>query len=168
MGLSIGYPSLRDRQKKSLDFLLKLRASSLKSCTHRAIRWCTSPSVSSTPSTARTEAARISARCFSNSRGQIIPTEISIYEDLGQEALARFRNEARTLASLQHPNVASIYGLEEVGDAVVYLSAESGQWVTGQVLGVCGGMSTAQGDDFEEVNRMTYGDEVMDSVMGKG
>ncbi|MEM8609220.1 MAG: SDR family oxidoreductase [Myxococcota bacterium] len=56
---------------------------------------------------------------------------------------------------------------EEVGDAVVYLSAESGRWVTGQILGVCGGMSIAQGDDFEELNRMMYGDEVMDGVMGK-
>ena len=56
---------------------------------------------------------------------------------------------------------------EEVGDAVVYLSADSGKWVTGQILGVCGGMSIPQGDDFEELNRMMYGDELMDSVMGK-
>lgn len=56
---------------------------------------------------------------------------------------------------------------EEVGDAVVYLSASSGQWVTGQVFSVCGGMSIPRGDDFEELNRMMYGDELMDSVMGK-
>lgn len=56
---------------------------------------------------------------------------------------------------------------EEVGDAVVYLSAATGRWVTGQVVGVCGGMSIPQGDDFEELNRMMYGDEVMDAVMGK-
>lgn len=56
---------------------------------------------------------------------------------------------------------------EEVGDAVVYLSADTGKWVTGQILGVCGGMSIPQGDDFEELNRMMYGDELMDSVMGK-
>jgi NAD(P)-dependent dehydrogenase (short-subunit alcohol dehydrogenase family) len=56
---------------------------------------------------------------------------------------------------------------QEVGDAVVYLSADSGNWVTGQVLSVCGGMSISQGDDFEELNRMMYGDELMDAVMGK-
>lgn len=56
---------------------------------------------------------------------------------------------------------------QEVGDAVVYLSADTGKFVTGQILSVCGGMSIAQGDDFEELNRMMYGDEVMDSVMGK-
>jgi len=56
---------------------------------------------------------------------------------------------------------------EEVGDAIVYLSGDMGKWVTGQVFSVCGGLSIPQGDDFEEINRMMYGDEVMDACMGK-
>jgi Tol biopolymer transport system component len=41
---------------------------------------------------------------------KILPTELSG----DPERIARFDREARTLASLQHPNVASIYGFEEV------------------------------------------------------
>ena len=40
---------------------------------------------------------------------KILPTELSG----DPERTARFEREARTLASLQHPNVASIYGFEE-------------------------------------------------------
>ena len=43
---------------------------------------------------------------------KLLPPEFS--DD--PERLARFEREARTLASLQHPNVASIYGFEHVGE----------------------------------------------------
>jgi len=55
---------------------------------------------------------------------------------------------------------------EEVGDGVVYLSSDMGKWVTGQIFSICGGLSIPQGDDFEEINRMMYGDEVMDACIG--
>ncbi|MDX2472847.1 MAG: protein kinase [Candidatus Krumholzibacteria bacterium] len=44
---------------------------------------------------------------------KVLPTEMS--QD--PERLARFDREARTLATLQHANVASIYGFESAGDA---------------------------------------------------
>ena len=50
---------------------------------------------------------------------KILPTEMSG----DPERTARFDREARTLASLQHPNVASIYGFEEV-DGVRFLVME--------------------------------------------
>lgn len=84
------------------------------------------------------------------------------------EALAENFSDEFLAGLVRHTPLGRGGEPEEVGDAVVYLSADSGKWVTGQILGVCGGMSIPQGDDFEELNRMMYGDELMDSVMGKG
>jgi NAD(P)-dependent dehydrogenase (short-subunit alcohol dehydrogenase family) len=55
---------------------------------------------------------------------------------------------------------------EEIGDAVAYFSAESGAWVTGQVLAVDGGMMLPEGVSFEKLCRKLYGDEVMDNAAG--
>ena len=43
---------------------------------------------------------------------KVLPTEMS----KDPERLARFDREARSLATLQHDNVASIYGFETAGD----------------------------------------------------
>jgi NAD(P)-dependent dehydrogenase (short-subunit alcohol dehydrogenase family) len=56
---------------------------------------------------------------------------------------------------------------EEIGDAVVYFSAESGAWVTGQVLAVDGGMVIPEGVSFEKLCRKLYGDETMDLCTGR-
>ena len=41
------------------------------------------------------------------------------------ERLARFKREAQLLASLNHPNIAAIYGLEEHADVVSGLSGNN-------------------------------------------
>jgi NAD(P)-dependent dehydrogenase (short-subunit alcohol dehydrogenase family) len=55
---------------------------------------------------------------------------------------------------------------DEIGDAVVYFSADSGAWVTGQVLAVDGGMEIPEGVSFENLCRRMYGDGLMDECTG--
>jgi NAD(P)-dependent dehydrogenase (short-subunit alcohol dehydrogenase family) len=65
------------------------------------------------------------------------------------------------ITPLRRPGAA-----EEIGDAVLYFSAESGAWVTGQILAVDGGMVIPEGVSFEKLCRKLYGDEVMDACRG--
>ena len=59
---------------------------------------------------------------------KILPAEFA----RNPERLARFRREARTLASLNHPNIAAIYGLEESGEAdVLVLELVEGETLRG-------------------------------------
>lgn len=56
---------------------------------------------------------------------------------------------------------------EEIGDAVLYFSAASGAWVTGQVLSVDGGMDQSPGVDFERLARAMYGDAAIDTCCAR-
>ncbi len=47
------------------------------------------------------------------------------------ERLARFQREAEVLASLNHPNIAAIYGLEESeGTKALVMELVEGHWTT--------------------------------------
>lgn len=59
-------------------------------------------------------------------------------------------------------------GGEEIGNAIVYLASPAGQWVTGQILGVDGGLTVWQGVSFEPVARLVYGDDAIDAIQRPG
>lgn len=51
---------------------------------------------------------------------------------------------------------------DDVADTAVYLATEQSRWVTGQVIGVDGGMSLHV-HDYEQLSRTVYGDELVDT-----
>ena len=55
---------------------------------------------------------------------------------------------------------------EEIGDALLYLVSHGGRWVTGQILGVDGGLNIPRGADFSEMISQMYGEEVMAACSG--
>ena len=56
---------------------------------------------------------------------------------LDPERLARFEREARVMASLNHPNIAAIYGVEEAGDVrALVLELVEGSTLADRIAGV--------------------------------
>ncbi|MEN8007804.1 MAG: protein kinase [Candidatus Krumholzibacteriota bacterium] len=63
---------------------------------------------------------------------KVLPTELA----RDAERLARFQREARVLASLQHQNIAAIYGLEETdGQPVLAMELAGGEDLSTRLLG---------------------------------
>ena len=61
------------------------------------------------------------------------------------DRLSRFEREARLLASLQHPNIAAVYGLEESGNVLgLVMELVEGQTLAGLVQRAPHGLPTAQ------------------------
>lgn len=50
---------------------------------------------------------------------------------------------------------------KDIGDAAVFLSSDMGQWITGQILAVDGGLGLPIGTDFVDLATSIYGEEVM-------
>ena len=53
----------------------------------------------------------------------------------------------------------------DIARGVAYLSAPSGEWITGTVLEIGGGMHVSEGEDFEPLARARYG-QAFDEILG--
>jgi NAD(P)-dependent dehydrogenase (short-subunit alcohol dehydrogenase family) len=56
---------------------------------------------------------------------------------------------------------------EDIAGLVVHLSSPAGAWITGQVIGVCGGMTVQPMADLSGLSRRMYGDEAVDAALGR-
>jgi eukaryotic-like serine/threonine-protein kinase len=71
--------------------------------------------------------------------------------------IARFRREAQVLASLNHPNIAAIYGLEESGAAyALVMELVEGPTLAGLIAGASEG-AIAAGEEVHPMHRQSCG-----------
>jgi NAD(P)-dependent dehydrogenase (short-subunit alcohol dehydrogenase family) len=50
----------------------------------------------------------------------------------------------------------------DIAKVVAFFASEQAEWVTGQVLSVCGGLTVHNGDDYENIARRVFGDEAVE------
>jgi NAD(P)-dependent dehydrogenase (short-subunit alcohol dehydrogenase family) len=79
------------------------------------------------------------------------------------EGTAMAFDDADELVLLEHTPLGRPGATEEIGDGVLYFSADSGAWVTGQVITIDGGMAIPEGEDYEKLCRRIYPAEVIDA-----
>jgi NAD(P)-dependent dehydrogenase (short-subunit alcohol dehydrogenase family) len=81
------------------------------------------------------------------------------------EATTAFLHPDLKRRCLEHTPLGGAGEPERIGDGVLYLASDMGKWVTGQVLGIDGGMNVPVGEDFEELARQIYGDACMNACV---
>jgi len=77
-----------------------------------------------------------------------MPTAPRNWPPRSSERLARFEREAKTLASLNHPNIAQIYGFEKVDVASGFLTAEASAKVVSRTSALV--MELVEGEDLSQ------------------
>jgi NAD(P)-dependent dehydrogenase (short-subunit alcohol dehydrogenase family) len=55
----------------------------------------------------------------------------------------------------------------DIGALVVHLSSPAGSWITGQVIGVDGGLTVQPMADLTALSRRLYGDDAVDAALGQ-
>ncbi|CAN5421961.1 SDR family oxidoreductase [soil metagenome] len=50
----------------------------------------------------------------------------------------------------------------DIAKAVAFLASDDASWITGQMLNVCGGLTVHDGDNYEGLARMVFGDDAIE------
>jgi hypothetical protein len=56
----------------------------------------------------------------------------------------------------------------DIAKAVAFLASDDASWITGQLLNVCGGLTVHDGDNYEGLARMVFGDDAIEETKSAG
>lgn len=57
---------------------------------------------------------------------------------------------------------------DDIARAAAFLASDDASWITGQMLNVCGGLTVHDGNDFEPLARLVFGDAAIDELRHQG
>jgi NAD(P)-dependent dehydrogenase (short-subunit alcohol dehydrogenase family) len=80
------------------------------------------------------------------------------------ESLGAMLSEKNIESGLRKTFLARLGQPLDIAKAVAFFASEQAEWITGQVLNVCGGMSVHAGDNYESLARMVFGDEAIEQT----